>query len=527
VAEKGKESPGEGGGLVELRRDVSIWGSFTWGFADVGADTFVALGLVMAVAHGATPLAFAAAGLIYITIGLAYTELASAYPVAGGGQYFTLRGIGDFWGFVAGSALLLDYTIDIALFCTASAGYVNFFFPAIRDFKMNLGPFHSINPIWGLQTLVLIFLLMLLNIRGIRESSLFNEVIGALDMVLEGAIIVLGLVFAWKPEMMVHQILNEAPTMKQFLYAVSVAIISYVGLESISQAAQETRRPATVIPRTSLTLIFVVLLFAMMFPVVSLGILPWQTIAAREGDPLAALASAIPYVGFLAGQAAAVLGATIVLISANTGVMGASRLTYSMSEFRIVGKWFNAVHPKYRTPVRSVVFFSMVAVIEALISFLAGPRAMDIMVNMYAFGATLAYLLSFISLITLRIKDPYTPRPYKMPFNVRWGSVEVPILGLLGVVGTTSMLALVVWTHSVGRIAGPGWVLLWLAYYLWYRKRQGLPIFGSIKRNWEQDQIAILTSAEEFDLLETYKLALAERDKEKQKEAKRAERQPV
>src|SRR5499427_6206870 len=116
-------------GKPELRRDVTVWGSFMWGYADVGADIYTALGLVMAAAQGATSLAFGLAGLVYIMIGLGYTELASAYPVAGGGQYFALRGLGDFWGFVAGSALLLDYTIDIALFSVASAGYLNFFWP--------------------------------------------------------------------------------------------------------------------------------------------------------------------------------------------------------------------------------------------------------------------------------------------------------------------------------------------------------------------------------------------------------------
>src|SRR5690242_4939404 len=112
------------GGQPELRRDVSVWGSFMWGYADVGADIYVALGLVMAAAQGAASLAFGLAGLVYILVGLAYTELASAYPVAGGGQYFALRGLGDFWGYVAGIALLLDYTIDIALFSVASAGYL-------------------------------------------------------------------------------------------------------------------------------------------------------------------------------------------------------------------------------------------------------------------------------------------------------------------------------------------------------------------------------------------------------------------
>src|SRR3989475_13074052 len=89
----------------ELRRDVSVWGSFMWGFADVGADIYAALGIVIAATMGAAPLAFAAAGLVYIMIGLAYTELASAYPLAGGGQYFVSRGLGDVAGFIAGSPL--------------------------------------------------------------------------------------------------------------------------------------------------------------------------------------------------------------------------------------------------------------------------------------------------------------------------------------------------------------------------------------------------------------------------------------
>src|SRR5258708_33488855 len=87
-----------------------------WGHADVGADIYVALGIVALAALGFTPLAFLAAGLVYAMVGLCYAELASAYPVAGGGQYFALRGLGDLWGFVAGSALFLGYTNGIAPF---------------------------------------------------------------------------------------------------------------------------------------------------------------------------------------------------------------------------------------------------------------------------------------------------------------------------------------------------------------------------------------------------------------------------
>src|SRR5579884_3882480 len=120
-------------GEPRLRRAVGPWGSFTWGYADVGADVYVALGIVMAAAQGGTNVAFLFAGLVYICVGLAYTELAAAYPFAGGGQFYVLRGLGDLFGFVAGWAVLLDFTIDISLFALSSAGYISFFFPALRS----------------------------------------------------------------------------------------------------------------------------------------------------------------------------------------------------------------------------------------------------------------------------------------------------------------------------------------------------------------------------------------------------------
>src|SRR5579883_3524468 len=116
-----------------LRRAVGPWGSFTWGYADVGADVYVALGIVMAAAQGGTNVAFLFAGLVYVCVGLAYTELAAAYPFAGGGQFYVLRGLGDLLGFIAGWAVLLDFTIDISLFALSSAGYISFFFPALKQ----------------------------------------------------------------------------------------------------------------------------------------------------------------------------------------------------------------------------------------------------------------------------------------------------------------------------------------------------------------------------------------------------------
>lgn len=518
---------------VELRRDVTVWGSYMWGFADVGADTFVALGLVFAITQGAAPLAFALAGLVYILIGLAYTELASAYPVAGGGQYFALRGLGDFWGLVSGSALLLDYTVDIALFSYFCSTYLDHFFPSIANWAVPIGPFPEVHLGLMFQTLAVIALLMWLNVRGMREASLLNEIIGVLIIGTECAIIILGFILVWHPELVASQ-WTAAWThfeTKRFLYGASLAIISFVGLESISQAAQETRRPATIVPRTSIGLIFTVFLFAVALSTLTLGVVHWQVFEDPEnvGKSVALIASHLPWIGRIAEDFTAALASAVLLISANSGVMSVSRLSFSMSQFEFISNWFEKVHPIRRTPVRTIVIFSSVGALEVVLASLTS-NAIDTLANLYAFGATLGYTLVLASLVRLRFLDPYTPRPYKVPLNIqmetRRGKVHFPVLGTIGLFSIAGVLMVVLYTHSIARVAGPAWVFLCFLYYAWYRRSRKLPVLGNLKRDWETEQKNVLTSAEEFDLLEQYNVALSTRDRALKREKNGAASSP-
>ncbi len=489
-----------------LRRAVGVWGSYTWGYADVGADVYVALGIVMAAAQGATNVAFLFAGLVYIMVGLAYTELAAAYPMAGGGQFYVLRGLGDFWGFVAGWAVLLDFTIDISLFALASAGYINFFIPVLdTHITINLpGIPLNIQPFLILEATFFVVMLTILNILGVRESSRFNEVLGALDVISESTILFFGFLFAFNPAMLVYQMTTQWPSPYNLAYGASLAIISFVGLESISQASQETIRPGKVVPRTSIALILTVLIYALAFSNLGLAMLPWQSFATHNGDPVAWLASHIPILGLVAGPYVAILGATLVLISSNAGVFGSSRITYSMARFSLLPAWFHKVHPKFRTPVRTLIVFSGIALLELWLAGLS-QNAYDTLGNMYAFGAATAYMLVFVSLLVLRFKDPWTPRPFKVPLNIpirgKDGEVRLlPIIGVLGFLGISSILIMVVLTHAIGRIAGPAWVIVGLMLYFWYRHRTGRPLLKSLKRDWVHEQLEVYEDAGEGEL---------------------------
>lgn len=515
-----------------LRRSVTPWGSFSWGYSDVGADIFVGLGLVLGAAAGASNVAFLFAGLVYVCIGLAYTELAAAYPVAGGGQYFVFRGLGDIFGFIAGWAVLLDFTIDIVLFAWSCIDYLSKLVPVLS--------FTAHPWVHFLVVLGIICGLAVLNIIGVRESSAFNELVSGLDVVSETSILFFGFLFAFDPQLLVHTMTVAWPTPFALMNGVSLAIISFVGLESISQAAQETQRPASVIPRTSISLILTILIFALSYSNLALGMHPWHELPKdatghsqqlwhylgseeNNGAAVAVLASYVPYFGALAAFYVPVLGSILLLISSNSGVFGSSRIAYAMSGTRLLPSLFQKVHPKFRTPVVSISVFCGVAVLELIFASLPSldPHLRDIyrrlfrgedgitfLGDLYAFGAAASYSFVFIALIALRLNDPQSPRKFKMPLNVpftyRGNRVEFPVVAVIGFMGIVSILAFTMITHAIGRVAGPTWIILGIIGYMAFRRIRRLPILGSQPHDWRKAQINILQEAGELELMDEY-----------------------
>src|SRR5438445_12026700 len=109
-----------------------------------------------------------------------------------------MEAFNDLASFGAGSAVMLDYTVDIALFSLASAGYLTFFFPSIASSNEKL----------GFLAASLVIILLLLNIVGIRLSSLLNEVLVGLGIVVQSIILILSLTLNFNWGFFVQQVLN-------------------------------------------------------------------------------------------------------------------------------------------------------------------------------------------------------------------------------------------------------------------------------------------------------------------------------
>ena len=385
-----------------LRREIGWYGSFAMGYADVGADIYVAIGLVALFAAGASPLAFLIASVTYVATGLAYSELATTYPYAGGAHIYAMKAFNDLVGFVAGWAVMLDYTVDMALFSLASAGYLSYYLPwtkgghfvvALFDMKLSI-------PFPGLIAAALIFALLIVNIIGIRESSLFNEILVSLDLIVESIILISGFFLAFGLARFLGQLgtfgspilhVNVAYSLpslgvqeQNFIYGITLAMTSFIGIESIAQAAEETRRPDQWIPRANKLSIISVILFAVGLSVISMGMMGWQDLAAARNDPIRAIAAHIPVIGPYLAPVVAITGFAICYVSTNTGVIGVSRIVFSMGRFDLLPRWFYKVHPKFKTPIRTIIVFGAIAIALALVGELT------FVADLYNYGALLS-----------------------------------------------------------------------------------------------------------------------------------------
>lgn len=452
------------------------------GYADVGADIYLILGVIVLFAGLLSPLAFAIAAVVYVSTGLCYAELSTRYPVAGGGHFFSLKAFGPIHGFIAGWGLMLSYTVDIALFALATVGYLQ-----VAVAPVFTGLVLTDAPYYAEVAIVLVVLLLALNIVGIRYSSKLNEFIVAVDLVTIGLFVVFGLpsivasgeLAAWVakiPSMLVSGNLGLNANYSTFVVALSLATVSYIGIESISQAAEETKDPARVIPRATKAAIFAVVVVAVTFSILAVTLAP-NAVAGDPSSPAYTLARFIPVIGPFFAIWVAIMGTLINYVSTNTGVIGVSRVTFSMSRLGLLPKGFNRISSKFRTPYLTLLIFAAVAcILLALGVELSTFQIIPLIASVYNFGALIAYFYVNAAAIVLRFKEP-VQAGWKMPLNVtvhrRGNAYEVSVIPFIGIAFTALIWVILVATNPGGRVAGTAWFAIGIIGYLIYQRRKG------------------------------------------------------
>jgi APA family basic amino acid/polyamine antiporter len=265
-------------------------------------------------------------------------------------------------------------------------------------------------------------------------------------------------------------------------------MIAYTGIETISNMAEEAKDAAKTIPRSVGLVVLAVLGLYLLIPIVALSAMP--VVQNSAGHYVTALGSRFaddPILGIVENLGLSsgpteilryyvgVLAAVILLIATNAGLIGVSRLTYSMGQHRQLPEGLRQVHPKYRTPYIAILIFAAIAIVTLL------PGKTDFLATMYSFGAMLSFTIAHVAVIQLRRNQSDVERTWKPPLNVHAFGFDVPITAVLGGLGTFAAWIVVMALNPRTLVVGTAWMALGILVYVLYRRNQKLPLTETVK----------------------------------------------
>jgi APA family basic amino acid/polyamine antiporter len=460
-----------------LERVLGTGALFSTAYGNVGSSIYYALGLVAIYAAGMTPVVFVIAGVIFAATAATYAEATTMYPEAGGSSSFARRAFNEFWSFFAAWAQMLTYIITIAISAFFVPHYLGVFWEPLGESPADI-----------FAGIIVVIILGALNIVGVRESAGVNVGFAVTDFLTQVALVVVGVFLVLDPELLVNQVdFGTTPTVGDFLIAIPVAMVAYTGIETVSNMAEEARDYQRTIPRGIGLVVFAVAVIYAFLPAIALSAMPvrdGETILAlpkEEGgyadDPILGVVENMD-LGTLQGPAevyVGILAATILFIATNAGIIGVSRLSYSMGQHRQLPELLRALHPKFRTPYVAIGLFGAIACLAIV------PGQADFLGVIYAFGAMMSFTIAHASVTVLRFKKPELERPYRVPMNLRLRGAELPVTSILGGLGTGIALIVATVLDTRVLISGLLWLALGVTLYVAYRRRQGLSLTETVK----------------------------------------------
>ena len=461
-----------------LERVLGANALFATAYGNVGSSIYYALGLTAGIALGLTPIVFIISGIIFACTAATYAEGTVRYPEAGGSSSFARHAFNELVSFGAAWAQMLNYVITVAISVIFVPHYLSIFWEPLKTTPWDV-----------IVGIAFTWVLVGLNIVGIKEAASLNIFLAVIDFATQLLLVALGFVLIFSPHTLSHNIhFGTAPSWSSFALAIPVAMIAYTGIETVSNLAEEARDPVRSIPR-SITLVAIAV-FAIYFT------LPWIALSAMpvvhqgahyvtqlgqspptgyKNDPVLGLVKNLGLHGVvlrIAEYYVGILAATILFIATNAGIIGASRITYSMASYRQLPEIFRRLHPRLRTPWLSLVVFAGVA---PSLFLLTGQ--VDFLGRMYAFGAMLSFTIAHLAVITLRIKKPDDEMEWRArPSIGRW-----PVFAVVGALGTGIAWLVVVEQDAPTRYAGLLWLGLGFVFYPLYRRRLGEPLRRTVR----------------------------------------------
>jgi APA family basic amino acid/polyamine antiporter len=453
-----------------LARVHGVGALFSAAYGNVGSSIYYALGVTAAFALGLTPVAFVIAGLIFMATAATYAEATVMFPEAGGSASFARHAFNELVSFFAGWGQMLNYIITVAISAFFVPHYLAVFWPWLGDSPGDI-----------LGGIAVIVFLAALNVKGTQESTRLNLILAIADLCTQVVLVGIGLALVFSPDTLVDNVhLGVAPSWGDFLLGIAVGMIAYTGIETISNMSEEARDASKTIPKgVGLTVLAVLGLYALL-PLIALSAMPVHHVGGHYSTDLGTKFADDPVLGIVENLGLSggltnvlryyvgVLAAVILLIATNAGLIGVSRLTFSMGHYRQLPERLRQVHPKYRTPYVAILIFSGIAIITLI------PGETELLATLYSFGAMLSFTIAHLSVIRLRQRYPDREREWKPPASIRAFGFDLPLTAVFGGLGTFAAWIVVMALNPRTLLIGAIWMLLGISIYLLYRRSHGL-----------------------------------------------------
>jgi APA family basic amino acid/polyamine antiporter len=446
---------------------------FTLVYTSIASAIYFSLGVVADNALGLTPFVYLAAGIFFVLAAMTYVEGSSLHQDRGGSTVFARYAFNELVSFIAGWAILLDYVILIAVTALSATNYAAAFYAPLGEGGTEI-----------VLAVAIIGYVAVRNVMGFSTTRLDRIALLVIaDVGLQLLLIVLGLVYFFNPDMLLSSIeLGTAPGWSDTVFALGVATVVFIGLESASGLAGEVDVDGRGLRRLISTVTASVMVIYVGIAVAALSAQPVVDgkTALSEKQYIEApvlgitrafdqtwLSDALTYVVAVA--------ATMTLVAAaNSAMLGLSRMAYTLSRNRQIPVSLGRLHSTRSTPAVLIVLAAVIAV------GLVVPQDIELLVGIFAFGSLLSLTIAHFSVVVLRYKEPDAKRPYRMPFSVTFRGARLPLPALIG--GVLSALAWisVLLFHEGARYVGFGWMLFGLVLYVAYRSLDGKSILTRV-----------------------------------------------
>lgn len=382
--------------------------------AIIGTGIFVLTGVAAAKYAGpALVLSFVVSGLACTFAALVYAEFASMVPVAGSAYTYSYAALGEFFAWIIGWDLMLEYALACS---TVAIGWSGYFVKLLQGLDINLPAWATLSAGAGglinIPALVIALVITWLLSVGVKESARVNNIIVLIKLI--AVMVFIGVaVFYVKPA-------NWHPFMPFGLNGVfagaAIVFFAYIGFDSVSTAAEEVKNPQRDLPRGIIASLVVCTVLYIIVSALLTGVVPYTLL--NVSAPVA-LALQLIHQNWAAGliSIGALGGITTVLL---VMLYGQTRVFYAMSRDGLLPKIFSDTHPIHKTPYKSTWLTGIIVAVVAALT------PIDIVAEMVNIGTLAAFIFVSIAVIILRKSQPDRPRAFRCP--------GVPVVPLLAVV---------------------------------------------------------------------------------------------